>query len=292
MIRVLSSGLLTTIQDLGRPSYCHIGVSAAGAADPVALRVANRLVGSPDGAGAFEMTLRGGRFLFDADSVVSLCGGVFDASIPMWRAVRVSAGEEVSVGGCSVGSRCYLAVRGGVTGESYLGSVSTHLLSGFGRVIQRDDQFQIGTAASGSVRDRVVEWDRAYGRVRVTVGSNSQAFDPDDLFALLNQSWRVSEHSNRQGIRLGGSLIGSAGGAMLSEGVALGAIQVSPNGQPVILFVDSQTTGGYPVIANVAAVDIGVVGQLRPGSALKLEPVPLSEARRLLIEQEAWIRGI
>ena len=292
MIRVLSAGLMTTVQDLGRPGFSHLGVSAAGAADPVSVRIANRLVGNLESAPVLEMTLKGGRFSFDEGAVVSVCGGDFECSISMGRAVCVAGGDVVEVGGCRVGARCYLAVRGGVAAKYDLGSASTHSLGGFGRVLQRGDIFGVGLQAVGEVSTRVVTETRLQDRVRVTAGSETGEFCGFSMMTLLSEVWQVSEHSNRQGVRLiGRGIHSAAGGVMESEGVALGAIQVPPGGQPVVLFVDSQTTGGYPVIANVASVDMGVVGQLRPGARFRFQGVAFEEAHRLLMQQEEWIRG-
>lgn len=292
MIRVLDAGLFTTVQDLGRPGLCHLGVSAAGAADPVSLRVANRLVGNVESAAGLEMTLRGGRFEFLKDSWVSVCGGEFECSVPMWRAVWMRAGEQLSVGGCSRGARCYVAVRGGIDANYYLGSASTHVLSGFGGPVQKGTVLGLGICEVGEVSHDQISLCRPLDRVRVTLGAESDFFSARAMFTFLSQSWKVSEHSSRQGVWLRGGFVESPGdGVMESEGVALGAVQVPPSGEPVILFVDSQTTGGYPVVANVVGADVGVVGQLRPGWEFRFEAVSFDEARRLLRQQEAWLRA-
>jgi antagonist of KipI len=292
LIRLLSSGFLTTIQDLGRPGFAHLGVSGSGAGDPISFRLANRLVGNPEAAPALEMTLRGGRFAFGERATIAVTGGDFECSVPMWRGVEVAPGQVVEIGGCRSGARCYLAVQGGFVSNYELGSASTHVLSGLGRVLQRGDSLEIRQDSTRSACERVVTLERRLGLVRVTPGSQTSSFDPLDVFGLFAGCWTVSQDSNRQGVRLSGPRLASpAGGLMLSEGVALGAIQVPPSGQPVILFVDSQTTGGYPVIANVASVDIGIVGQLRPGCAIRFVPITFDMARSLLFEQEEWIRG-
>ena len=292
MIRVLSPGLFTTVQDLGRPGFCHQGVSAAGAADPISLRLANGLVGNRESAACLEMTLRGGRFVFSTDAWMSVCGGDFDCSIPMWRSILMRAGVELTIGACCCGARCYLAVRGGIRAKHYLGSASAHVLSGLGNVVQKDDWFELGDGAVSQVITGTVAPSRSAGRIRVTAGAETDRFPSLAVFSFLQQTWTVSADSNRQGVRLRGSAVASPGaGFMASEGMALGAIQIVPGGEPVILFVDSQTTGGYPVIANVAAVDLGCVGQLRPGAEVRFEPVSFETARRLLFEQEAWLRA-
>jgi antagonist of KipI len=293
VIRVLSAGMFTTVQDLGRPGYCHVGVSAAGAADSVALRVANRLVGNAEGAPAFEMTLLGGRYEFLTGAVVSVCGGDFECRVPLWQAVGVAAGQVVEIGGCRSGARCYLAVRGGLKADYYLGSASTHVLGGLGRPVQKGEQFGLGSCVAGPVPGALVDRRLRLDRIRVVAGSESDSFSGLVMLRFLTETWRVSEQSNRQGVRLHGvKLVSPGGGVMESEGVGLGAVQIPPGGDPVILFVDSQTTGGYPVIANVALVDLPVVGQLCPGAEFRFETVSFVEARALLLEQEAWIRAV
>lgn len=291
MIEVLAPGLLTTVQDLGRPGYAHLGVSAAGAADPVSFRIANRLVGNDENAPAVEMTLQGGRFRFYRDSWLAVCGGEFE--VPMWRPFQVAAGSELSFGGCRTGSRGYLAVRGGFEAPRVLGSVSSHVLSGLGpAALRKGDRLETGNRVVTEVGSPVVPWEIRKS-IRVTLGSQSAGFSGAAMHEFLAGQWAVSERSNRQGVRLTGARIPAPdGGTMPSEGVALGAIQVPASGDPVILFVDSQTTGGYPVIANVATVDLCSVGQLRPRDTVTFTPVSFDEARRLLLEQEAWIRNV
>ena len=294
MIRVLSPGLFTTVQDLGRNGYAHLGVSPAGAADPVSLRIGNRLVGNPEGAAALEMTLQGGRYEFDTDAVVALTGGEFvGGSIPMWRAVAVAKGTTIDIGSAKSGVRCYLCVRGGIDAPRIMGSASTHVLSGFGGPLKRGDILGI-RAPGGPLPDGrgsfIPEFRK---RIRVTSGAQSCAFDAQQAITLATETYQVSDDSNRMGLRLkGAALHPPHDGQMLSEGVALGAIQIPPQGQPIILFVDAQTTGGYPVIASVISADLSSVGQLRPRDAVTFEFVSFAEARRLLFEQEKTIAAI
>ena len=294
-IRVLAPGLLTTVQDLGRPGHAHVGVSPAGAADTVSLRIGNRLTGNPEGAAALEMTLQGGRFEFTHDSIISLTGGAFDCSVPMWRTVRVRAGETVEVKGAASGARCYLCVRGGIESERILGSASVHLLSGFGRPLRKGDELAIGAEPAIAAASRAVtppEWRK---RIRITSGAQTARFTSEAFYRLVSSAYLVSGDSNRQGLRL----TGTAGvvipapdhGQMASEGVALGAVQVPQSGEPILLFVDSQTTGGYPVIASVITADLASLGQLRPRDAVRFEAVSFAEAKRLLLEQEEFIHA-
>lgn len=293
MIRVLAPGLLSTIQDLGRPGYAHAGVSAAGAADPLSLRAGNRLLGNPDTAPAVEMTLQGGAYLFEERHAwVAIAGGDFDCSHPMWQPVRIEKGETVKIGGCRSGARAYLCVRGGIEVPRILGSASTHLLSGFGAALKKGDRLGIGSEpAAAAVRlDKPIAPPVYRKEFRVTPGAQARHFSAETAFAFLSAPFRVREDSNRMGIRLeGAKLAPPFHGQMISEGVALGAIQVPPGGDPVILFVDAQTTGGYPVIACIITADVASAGQLRPRDDVRFVPVSFDEARQALEQQEAWL---
>lgn len=293
MIRVLSPGLFTTVQDLGRNGYAHLGVSPAGAADQLALRTGNRLVGNAEGSAALEMTLQGGRYEFDCDAVVALTGAEFEhASIPMWRATSVKRGAVVEIGGAKTGARGYLSVRGGIDAPRVMGSRSTHVLSGFGGPLKRGDALAIGDEIAAPSVEHRVEPPIYRKLLRITAGAQTAEFDARQAILLATETYQVGDNSNRMGLRLGGpALCPPHDGQMLSEGVALGAIQVPPSGEPIILFVDAQTTGGYPVIASVISADLPSVGQLRPRDAVTFQFVSFAEARRLLFEQEAYIHA-
>ncbi len=299
-----SPGWLTTVQDLGREGFAAQGVSPSGAADGVALRVGNRLVGNAEGAAGLEMTLLGGEFRFGRDAVVALGGADFGATldgaaVKMWRSTEVRAGQTLRLGATLSGARGYLCVRGGIAVEAFLGSASTHLLSGLGgyegRALRRGDAIAIGTAAAASPRARVA--DEALRRLaprktlRVTEGPQAEWFSREATAAFYAATYRVAENSNRMGVRLEGASVvaASAGGEMITEGVSLGAVQVPPDGQPIIVFVEQQTTGGYAKIANVIAADLGSVGQLRPRDEMRFERVTLDAARALFEEQETLI---
>ena len=295
MIRVLSPGLLTTVQDLGRHGYAHLGVSPAGAADSVSLRVGNRLVGNPEAAPALEVTMQGGRYEFLQDATVALTGAEFERlSIPMWRASKVSAGTIIDIGSARTGVRGYLCVRGGLDVSRIMGSASTHLLSGFGAVLKRGETLAIGDIVEAREPSGIAldPWPQRK-RLRITAGAQTSECDANQAITLATATYQVSDDSNRMGLRLKGPALNPPhGGQMLSEGVALGAIQIPPSGEPIILFVDAQTTGGYPVIASIISADLASVGQLRPRDLVTFEFVTLSEARRLLLEQESWIDAI
>jgi antagonist of KipI len=303
LIEVRAPGLLTTVQDLGREGFGPMGVSPSGAADPVALRIGNRLVGNAEGAAGLEMTLLGGTFVFPERAVVALTGANFggtldNGSIEMWSSLEVQPGQTLRMGPTRAGARCYLCVKGGIDVKLFLGSASTHLLSGLGgfegRALRKGDVLRIRAANGGfrtfrktKVAGRALEKLSPRKVLRVTAGPQSGWFTEDVQRVFYGNTFRVAEESNRMGLRLEGAAISTPfGGEMISEGVSLGAVQITASGLPIILFVEQQTTGGYPKIANVISADLSSLGQLRPRDEIRFERVELDTARMLLLEQE------
>lgn len=303
LIEVRAPGLLTTVQDLGREGFGPMGISPSGAADPVALRIGNRLVRNAESKAGLEMTLLGGTFVFPERAEIALTGADFqatldDATVPMWCSVEVRAGQTLRLGPTRTGARCYLSVRGGIDVKLFLGSASTHLLSGLGgfegRPLRKGDVLKIGTA-SGSFRTfrkrtvmaRAVAQLAPRNVLRVTTGPQSDWFSAEAREIFYKNKYRLGEESNRMGLRLeGAAIISAAEGEMISEGVSLGAVQVTAGGLPIILFVEQQTTGGYPKIANVISADMSSLGQLRPRDEVRFELVEMEKARALFAEQE------
>jgi antagonist of KipI len=302
-ILVQAPGLFTTVQDLGREGFGPMGVSASGAADPISLRIGNRLVGNPEGAAALEITLVGGEFRFEQAGVIAVTGADFGPSLDgipltMWTSIEIQKDQTVILGPSRSGARAYLCVQGGIAVEPFLGSASTHVLSGLGgfegRPLRRDDRLELGTANSvfrrRSLSPKALENLQPRKAIRVTDGPQSDWFSNSVWKMFCESTFRVTEQSNRMGIRLEGPPISlDASREMITEGVSLGAIQVPPSGQPIILFVEQQTTGGYPKIANVISADLQSLGQLRPRDTIRFERVEMSEARSLLFQQEALL---
>lgn len=299
-ISVEAPGLLTTVQDLGRYGFGPIGVSPAGAADSISIRLGNRLVGNPENAAALEMTLLGGSFHFPLGAIAAFAGSDFGASldkeeVATGESFEIRPGQTLCLGQTRSGARCYLCVQGGIAVPSFLGSASTHVLShlgGFdGRPLQKGDVLGIGdtsaTFRKRSLSPRVWEHFSARNMLRVTPGSQAEWFSQQASQAFYSKPYRVTEQSNRMGLRLEGARLSQeAAKPMITEGVSLGAIQVPPSGLPIILFVDQQTTGGYPKIANVISADLHRVGQLRPRDKIRFGQITFAAARALLIEQE------
>jgi antagonist of KipI len=299
-IQVQSPGLLTTVQDLGREGFGPLGVSPSGAADAISLRLGNRLVGNPQGSAALEMTLLGGTFLFPQGAIVALTGSDFGstldgAPLDQLTAVHVRPGQTLRVGSTRSGARCYLCVQGGIVVKPFLGSASTHLLSGLGgyhgRALRKGDTLQIGPAVNSfqkkTISARALEQLTPRTVLRVTPGPQSDWFSQSSLHAFYAGTYRVAEESNRMGLRLEGKPVApESGGEMITEGVSIGAVQMTAGGLPIILFVEQQTTGGYAKIANVISADLHSLGQLRPRDEIRFEQVDWETARALFREQE------
>lgn len=293
-------GLFTTVQDLGRNGHGPLGVSPSGAADPVALRLGNLLVGNPPGAPALEMTLIGGTLVFPEGAVIALAGANMGAilngrPLAMWMPHALPAGAKIALGPTKNFARCYLAIAGGINVELFLGSAATHIMSGLGgfqgRALRKGDVLELGRAEKKVPQRKVSQAALIHlkprKKLRVTDGPQWDKFSDEIKAAFFRTVFRVSEQSDRLGIRLEGPQIPVEGvGEMITEGVPLGAVQITPSGQPILLGVEQQTTGGYPKIANVIGVDLHRMGQLRPRDEIRFERTSLAVARSLWIEQE------
>jgi biotin-dependent carboxylase-like uncharacterized protein len=299
-LEVLRAGPLTTVQDLGRPGWGSIGVPPGGAADSLALRLANRLVGNPDGAAGLEMTLTGPELGFAADAWVALAGSRFAATlegspVPHARALMVRVGQTLDVGRTLEGARAFLAVRGGLDVLPVLGSRSTFVVGGFGgidgRPLRRGDRLPVGTIPAGArplaAREALLPVYAADGVLRVILGPQLDRFAAEATDALLSGTYRVSTSSDRVGLRLEGPRLAHRGAAdLLPEGIVCGALQVPGDGQPILLGRDHPTTGGYAKIATVIAADLWRLGQAKPGDRLRFAAVAVDEARSLYRSQE------
>jgi biotin-dependent carboxylase-like uncharacterized protein len=300
VIRILEPGPQTTVQDLGRTGQMRYGIPPSGPMDRFAFVVANRLVGNADGAAALECTLVGPRLEVDAPGAVAVTGAdmpltVNGAEVPRWATIALKAGDVVKLGPARAGVRSYLAFSGGLDVPLVLGSRSTYVrgrLGGLdGRALRKGDTLHV--LPFGAVRPRRVE-RRAlpeYGSesaIRVVLGPQADRFTDAGIRTLLGSAYEVLPQSDRMGARLAGPRIEHARGHdIISDGIALGSIQVPGDGQPIILLVDRQSTGGYTKVATVCSCDVGRIGQARPGQSLRFQAVAVAEAHRLLRESDA-----
>lgn len=304
-ISVVKPGLFTTVQDLGRYGFAHLGISPAGAADALSLRIANLLVGNHENTSALEMTLLGATIAFDGPAVLALTGASCECklgpdTVPANRAVEIPSGSILQCGTTIDGARCYLAVQGGFDVPLVMGSASTDIRGSFGGVdgrgLRKGDVLRIGNARKTQPRQLkadAAEGLQRPGPVRVTTGAQCDWFSPDTYAGFLGTPYLVSDQSDRAGLRLRGEAIPPhEKRQLLTDGIPLGAIQVPRDGQPIILLVDQQTTGGYPKIANVIAADMHRIGQLRPRDEVRFTEVTMVEAVEALRKQERWLKGI
>jgi biotin-dependent carboxylase-like uncharacterized protein len=273
-IRVVRAGPLTTVQDLGRPGYAHLGVPPSGALDRPSLRRANRLVGNPDDAAALEITLGGLEVELSRTAYVAITGAQLPVRGAAYGGVaRIDDGGRLRLGIARRGVRAYLAIDGGIDVEPVLGSRSTDVLSGLGPPTVSDgDVLPLGP------QRRLVDVDRP--GIDVTPlddeviaplhpGPRSDWVTDDRLFAT---TWTVSPQSNRVGLRLEGPALARRDGELTSEGLVTGAVQLPISGVPLIFLADHPTTGGYPVIGVVDDAVLPQLAQARPGSKLRFTP--------------------
>lgn len=274
MIEIVRPGPFATIQDLGRPGHAALGVGASGAADRPALRLANRLVGNPEGAAGIEITLGGFVARFDRLARVAVTGAPCESSVGMHAPAYLRAGEELRLGMPSAGLRTYVAVAGGIDVEPVLGSRATDTLAGLGPQRLREG----ARLAVGAVRGDPPGVDSAPVAppagdpvLRVLPGPRADWFTADALERLVREPFTVTGDADRVGIRLDGPELErrDPGRELPSEGMVEGALQVPPNGRPVLFLADHPVTGGYPVIAVVHPEDIPAAAQVRPGALVR-----------------------
>jgi biotin-dependent carboxylase-like uncharacterized protein len=274
VIEVIATGPLAAVQDLGRPGYQHLGVPRSGAADRRAHRLANRLVGNAETAATIEFTLGGLRIRLAQAATIAFTGA-YCAGGPGWQvAATVPAGCLLALEPPATGLRSYLAVRGGIAVEPVLGSRATDLLSGLGPpVLTAGMMLPVGSETDGEPSGELAPEPATalgnLGTVAVLPGPRTDWFS--DPYRLYDQAWTVTPESNRIGIRLAGNpLHRSRSGELPPEPMLPGAIQVPPNGLPIVLFRDAPVTGGYPVIGVLPDSELDRLAQLRPGERVHL----------------------
>ena len=306
ILHVESPGLLTTVQDEGRWGHQRDGMVVAGAMDPFAFAVANLLVGNPRGAALLEITLLGPALRALAAIRLAVCGGDLSPSIdglpvPLWKTFTLHEGQTLTFGRRRSGARAYLAVAGGLAVPAVLGSRATFLrakIGGFeGRPLRAGDVLegwpQPLSPGERGLRPADIPTYALPPVLRVLPGPHSSAVTDAGRDTFFSSTYTVSPQSDRQGYRLTGPAVARADAAdLLSEAMPWGGIQVPPDGLPILLMADRQTTGGYPLIGVVLSADLPRAGQLAPGDGIRFEAVTLAEAHELAVEQERWLRVV
>lgn len=308
-IHVVKSGWLTTVQDLGRYGYQQYGVSVAGVMDRFSATVANRLVWNPDQAAVLELTLRGPELEFERDAIIAITGADLSPTIdgksaPLWESMEISRGSRLRFGEPRAGTRAYLAIAGGIDVPLVLGSRSTHCSSGTGgfkgRPLRRGDVLYgrrpyhcvdrlIGTRLSGQLLPR---YSRS-ATLRLIEGPQRDFFSDTSLATLTSSHYTVSPQSDRMGYRLTGPKIACNGPAhFISDCTTMGALQVPPDGRPILLMADRQTTGGYPKVAVVISADLPLAAQLAPGDTITFVTCTLVEGRAVLRRDGALLDAV
>jgi biotin-dependent carboxylase-like uncharacterized protein len=306
-LRAVSPGLMTTLQDLGRPGFQRLGIPVSGALDPISLRAANVIVGNAAATAALEIAYQGPTLAVEADSVrVALAGvgaplDILDESgaaqrVPALTSVRLRRGERLRVGALSGGAVAYLAVEGGFAIEPVLGSRSTYARGGIGgfagRAIAAGDVLPLcGDTAAEREERMLPSLDLARpSRFRLVLGPQDDYFTEAAIRTLQEASYTVSPATDRMGMRLEGPLLAHAKGFnIVSDGIGPGAIQVPGNGLPIVLLADRQTTGGYPKVAAVISADLPALGRLTPGAKVAFQAVSIDEAEAARREMAARI---
>lgn len=300
VLRVLKSDFPVTVQDLGRYGYQKYGVPPSGAMDAFALRAANLLVGNPEGSAALEITLAGPELLVTRSWLAAVTGAEWDIyldsmPVPTWTTLFLREGQTLRFRRRRHGARCYLALRGGIDVPVVMGSRSTYLPGGFGglegRALKPGDAIKVMPSRidPSEAGKQCPETLKPYHNdpLRILAGPQADLFDREAWRRLTCSEFEVTQQADRIGYRLQGPNLEHRGPSdIISGGLATGCIQVPAGGQPIVLMVDRQTTGGYPVMAVVISADLPQLAQRLPGDKLRFRPVTLAEAVQARRDQE------
>lgn len=294
-LRVDEPGLLTTVQDLGRPNAVSAGVQSGGAMDRFAHSAANVLVGNDPGRATLECTFSGPSLVAEHACLVAFAGADFDPHVngspaPMWTGVFLGGGDRLTFGPKRSGGRMYIAVAGGVEADRWLGSLSTNLLVARGGIQGRSLKPGDVIATADQPKNSAVAGRRLAEHLRpdysdhvlhAIPGPHVKRLSPEGRGLLFGAPFKVSHHADRMGYRLDGPQLATSGDELLSFGLVSGAVQVPHNGQPIILMADNQTAGGYPVVATVVSAALPIAAQLLPGDELHFAEVTVERARKM-----------
>ena len=301
---IIRSGIQASLQAGPRLGFRHRGMPWAGAADPLSMALANWLVENSVAAPVVELTYGGMSLTFERSARLALAGApcsvVLDgAEKSFWQAMQVRAGQTLEIGAPPAGLRTYLAIGGGWSGDVFLGSVSTYLpaaIGGYaGRALKPGDQLTwIGPATTAPLRVLPEELRTPVSKswaLRATVSAETDWLQPEARQSLFHDSFQVERQSDRMGLRLGGPRLQCDARAEIKSSATFpGLLQCPPDGAPIILMVDSQTTGGYPRIAHIARCDRHLLGQIRPSDRLRLLPCSPDSARKAWQSKQAYFR--
>ncbi|TCO71493.1 5-oxoprolinase subunit C family protein [Marinisporobacter balticus] len=308
-IKILNHGLLTLVQDGGRYGYQQFGVPVSGVMDSFAHRIANILVGNDENEAVLEMTIVGPHIEFENDCVIAITGGdllpiVNEAPIPMWESIYIKEGDRLSFRYMKSGCRSYIAFSGGIDVEVVMRSKSTYIKGKIGghegRPLKIGDVLKIGKPKENlhKLKGRIVppKYIPKFTNtidVRIVLGPQNEYFTEKGIKTFLSSPYAVTNECDRMGFRLEGETIEHvSGGDIISDGIALGAIQIPGHGKPIIMMADRQATGGYTKIGNVIRSDLYKIAQAKPGDQIRFSEISVKEAQQILKEVEAKIIAI
>ncbi len=293
-----TSGIMTTVQDLGRNGFRSFGVNPNGTTDKQAARLINILLGNNENEAVIELHFPAPEIRFEQDAIIALGGADFgakvnDKPIENWRCVSVEKGSLLEFTDRNFGARCYLSVKGGFEKENWLGSASTNLTANIGHKLQKGDAFQFKIKNSTlkiinrKLSNSLLPYYSKFPTVRIVAGAEFENLTALSEQNLLKKSFGISNQSDRMGLRLEGqSLYLLDSQELISSAVNFGTIQLLPNGQMIILMADHQTTGGYPRIAHIISSDLPLLAQLNPNDKVAFHLISHEHAEEILLQNE------
>lgn len=304
-IKILQGGALTTVQDAGRIGYQNAGFSVSGVMDYRSFRMANMLLGNEENEAVLEVSLMGPAIAFTEDNTFAITGGDFSPTlngkeIALYAAIPAKKGDTLRLGLAKEGARAYIAFAGGMDIPVVMGSKSTNLkcrIGGYkGRKLETGDEIAFANSKPELINmykryEHIREFQEKDITLRVVLGPQTEYFSEEGIRTFLESEYTVSEEYDRMGCRLKGPAIASKNGVdIISDGIALGSIQIPTSGTPIIMMADRQTTGGYAKIATVVRVDIPKLAQRTPGNKIRFREVTVEEAAKLYKKEERELK--
>lgn len=287
-------GFLSQLQDLGRFGQANLGLTTSGPADRFAFIVANRLLNNPDNAAQIELSYGGASFTALTDCCISITGAMCEVLINQrpqarWRSLQLQQGDILEIGYCQQGVRCYLAIAGGFLGTPSFGSMATTIrekIGGFdGHALTAKHVLTCQSASTCLNQMLDISQQPNYDQdtvLRIIAGYQHDLFPSSEIARFFHHDFQVDPLSDRMGYRLSGPRIESKVSQLYSEGICFGAVQIPPDGQPIVLMNDRQTIGGYPKIGTVLSLDCHKLSQMTAGSKVRFEAISIEQAQNAL----------
>ncbi|GJL90432.1 biotin-dependent carboxyltransferase family protein [Hyphococcus sp.] len=303
LAEIIDAGMFTTLQDMGRPNARHLGVPLSGAADPLSLSLTNAALGNAAHAAGLECTLIGPTIRFLQAGAIAIGGAEMRARLnkalcPLYKELKVSAGDELALTAAEIGARTYIAFAGGLSGAAFLGSVSTYVpaeIGGYaGRKLEQNDRLFSAKGPVKSPRDIPSEMKLRLAHefvLRALPGPEAESIGEEETERFFTARWTASRRADRMGAMLEGDRLNLPPSPPISSSpVFPGTVQCPPDGAPFLLLCDAQTVGGYPRIAQVINADLSLTGQIRPGDHVWFRKIS-ADAAREIAEQKTTLYG-